>query len=276
MRAFMTVCSADHFQSYIPLYIAALRTWSKDHVMIYLKGKLNNRVKSALGVIDDIYIIEEDCFKDYPNLKSTTNCLRFIINHGSLFEYTIITDIDMLLFQNPWNWNINQIVVTETLFTGHHGPYHKPRRPEVCPSWTGDFERVAGGMLCVSSNWYQRVQTAQKKYDGFLKSGTWGNFREADEVMLARIIKESGMQVPQSKVLPTELRGLHLGDFKESMTHRWKDPIKMQKLLTPRNCSAYRTLSVTSEWQNMVSILQDDKLNGILDNVNTYLESRGL
>jgi hypothetical protein len=271
----MTVCSADHFQSYIPLYIAALRTWSKDSIVIYLKGKLNSKVKTALESIDDLYIIKEGCFGNYPDLKSTTNCLRFIVNTGELFQYTIITDIDMLLFQDPWNWNVNQIT-PENPFAGHHGPYHKPRRPEVCPSWTGDFERVAGGMFCVTTEWYRRSETAQDKYDALLQSGEWGWFRESDEVMLARIIKESGMQVPQSKVLPTELRGVHLGDFKESMNHRWKDPIKMQRILTPRNCTAYRTLSVTSEWQSIVSILHDDKLNGILDNINTYLESRGL
>ncbi len=275
MRCFMTVCSADHFQSYIPLYIAALRTWSKDNILIYLKGKLNRNTKISLSLMNYKYIIEEECFKYHPNLVSTTNCLRFIVNTGEVFEYTIITDIDMLLFQDPWHWNVNQIT-PENPFAGHHGPYHKPRRPEVCPSWTDDYERVAGGMFCVTPEWYRRVQVAQDKYKLMLKDGTWGGFRESDEVMLARIIKESGMQVPQSKVLPTELRGLHLGDFKESMSHRWKNSIKMQSLLTSRNCTAYRNLSVTPEWQSMVSILHDDKLNGILDNVNTYLESRGL
>jgi hypothetical protein len=268
---FTTVVSADHYQNYIPLYCTALRTWYSGKILVFLRGTLTSQVKSALG--DDAgIVIHQNSFMEYPDNLSTTNSLRFVDGYSiCCHEFTLITDIDLLILQNPWLWHLDNISAAHP-FSGYHGAFKKPIRPEICSSWSGDFERVAGGYFCTTPQWYESTRSSRVKYALELINGAAGLYRENDEVILARIIKESGFTVPKSKEYPPELRGLHLGDFK--FDHRWKNVNKMYGLFTNTNVKLYRDLINTKKWKTMISTLDSEELNSILYNVNKHLETR--
>jgi len=259
-NCFFTISTADHFQYYIPMYVAALRTWSKDKIIVCVRGEVDPLVKK----LSDAVIIENK-YTDYPYEVSTTNALRFIAGIDSC-DNVMITDLDMLLFEDPWQWHLSQL--QGKCFFGHHGPYKKPHRPEICDSWTGDYERVSGGMFCVTDEWWgkthlQRMLAAKRLHDS-----VDGLYREADEVMLANIIKKSGMEVPKSKYLPTKLRGLHIGDFK--FDHRWKDEGKMLTKLSIENCKKYELV------REVVELMKEKspEIKEMMDKVDTYVAGR--
>ena len=278
-RSILTVCTADHFQHYIPMFLYCIRKWGKGvDTYIYVRGKLDDITKKALNTVktDKDHIIEE-AFLDYPFNVSTTNSLRFITIVPKAYDYTLIVDVDLLIMQDPFPWHIEKIMNTGLPFAGHRGPYHKPHRPEIAPSWTGDFGRVAGGFFCVTRAWWALVLEQQALQSIELFRGRMGHFREADEVMLGRIIRGSGLPAPTDKHFPTELRGVHLGDFKETMRHRWTSQAKMQSKLTNNNCYAYIELTRTPAWNEMVEILEEDMvLKQILQNVYIHIHERGL
>ena len=277
-RAFVTVCTADHFQHYIPLYLYCLRNYGAD-VHVFVRGEIDDMTNAALDVIGlYIHCIVEGIFLGYPFDVSTTNCLRFIVDTPVLrgYDYLMITDIDLLLFEDPFPWHINGL--TDQPFCGHHGPYKFPKRPGISP-WVGDMERVAGGFLLVTKDWWKKTDAARKEYGKqlFEVDTKFGTYRESDEVMLARIIKDSGMSVPESKYFPPSLRGVHLGDFKSSMSHRWQNPQKMASKLTIENCFKYQNMTMDDRWRAMVGCLAGDGvLMQILENVDIHIKSRGM
>lgn len=270
---FTTVVSADNYQNYIPLYCHALRAWFKDDINIFLRGQLSTNCAAALPQNDPKIRIIQNAFDGYPFKPSTTNALRFIVDNEILssYDYCMITDIDLLILQDPWAWHLPQITKQHP-FSGYHGATRKPVRSEICRAWAGLFERVAGGYFCVGRPWWQATLSARTKYSLALADGRYGVYREQDEVMLARIIKDSKMQVPKSKFYPRELRGIHLGDFK--FKHRWTNMNKMLNLLTDKNVELYWKLIETKPWQDSINALQDKFLNVILERVLCHIKAR--
>lgn len=283
MKRFMSVVSADHFQHYISLYIMAIRTWSKDiTVHIYVRGETDSITNRCMSVLTEYGILGNErlfvqTLENYPNHVSTTNCLRFLVTPDDGWHEMIITDIDLLLFADPFPWHRGLSETSGQPFAGHHGPLHKPHRPEICSAWQGSFERVAGGFFYVTPEWYEKTKEQRRYQEADLRDGRNGAYRESDEVMLARIIKGSGMRVPTSKHFPLELRGIHLGDFKESMRHRWTSMAKMYGKLTDDNCRAFVALEKQEAWKEMLDILREDSiLTQILANIRTHINERGI
>jgi hypothetical protein len=270
-----TVVSADYFQLYIPLFVMALRTWYNGNIRIYVRGDVDPRVEECVRLIGFSVDLVPNYNANIPNLASTANSLRFIVYDMELSQNdaVIITDADMLVFSDPFPWHTDRITM-QNPFACHHGAWNLPRRPSVCNSWRGSFERVAGGMFCATPGWYYKTREARLLYHKLINGGLWGNYREADEVMLARIIKGSGMRVPQSKDFPADLRGLHLGDFKPAMGHRWNNSKKMKALVTEKTIEAYFKLSVSPKWKQVVKALHCSEINIILNNVSEYLKGR--
>jgi len=281
----MSVVTAEHFQHYIPLFLRVMRRWG-DGVdsRIYIMGKMDDMTRKAIDCLADYgickgYDCQEDIGNDWGKGCSVANTVRFLYHDDNLSKYNhvLITDIDLLLFNNPFLWHTQQIHNSGQPFAGHHGPYHKPYRPEVCPAWQGNFERVAGGFFCVTPEWYSRTAEARRQQADDLKRGHTGWWRESDEVVLARIIKAGKMPVPQNKHFPIELRGLHLGDFKESMRHRWTSLAKMQGKLFEENGLLFAAMERDPCWQDILKIMADDSvLMQILANIRIHLRERGL
>ena len=124
--------------------------------------------------------------------------------------------------------------------------------------------------------WY--VNTAkQREYQAKdLMSGHLGKWRESDEVMLSRIIKGSGMKVP-GKGFPIELRGVHLGDFKPSMRHRFTDMGKMVTKLHNANAQDYLSIWRDRAFSDALDIVKEDpEIAEVFNNLDWHIEQRGL
>jgi len=289
-----TVCSNDHFQHYIPIFChTVLKTYPEYKIFISLEGKLDDISLKALEhlkevkVIDhsvDLYeggriIIREDCYPDIVKKKSTFNLLRFLDYDPVLFgaDYVFMTDIDFLWFPSEINileWHLNLMRKNETCFAAHHGPRQKPRR--FPGGWKGDRERVSGGCVMVTPKWYFETSELRGIYLKNVFSGEIDDYREVDEVMLCRLIKRSGLPVPQSKYFPQKLRGVHLGDFKESMTHRFTNLAKMRTKLDDKICAQYIKMTREDEtWDKIYNeVTRDPEIKTVFDNFHSYLEKQ--
>ena len=287
-QCILTVCTADHFQHYIPLFVRCVRRWGDGvDIRIYVRGALDDTTKRALSKLEEYGImkgydfIAEDYRTGLPFTVSATNCLRFLMCEPELMTYAniLITDIDLLLFNDPFPWHIKLMDNTKQPFAGHHGPWSKPYRPEISKEgWRGAFERVAGGFFCIEPRtWYLATIEARRNQLDDLVRGYIGGWREADECMLGRIIKATGFDMPQQKGFPLELRGVHLGDFKNSMRHRFTNMAKMQKKLSDENCHNYIDIIRDKAWSEIERILrEDDILAEILDRVMNHCLERGI
>ena len=284
----MTVCTADHFQHYLPLFIRCIRRWGDGvDIRVYVRGRLDVLTRNCIDCLTDYGImkgydfITEDYRTDLPFAQSTTNCIRFSMCEPELMEYALvlITDIDLLLFNDPFSWHVQMMAETRQPFAGHHGPWRKPYRPEVSKEgWVGAFERTAGGFFCVEpGKWYPATAEQRKYQEEDMKYGAIGKWRESDEVMLSKIIKGSGFKMPMPGGFPLELRGVHLGDFKPSMKHRYTNMAKMQRKLSDENAQKYILFQRDIAWQNIVTVLRHDAaLAEVLDNLAWHIEQRGL
>ena len=275
-KAIMTVCTADYFQYYIPIFVYSISKCYPDvDVVILLRGKPDPLVADALRCIKEPrFVIMPDHKVDYPNLKSTTNSLRFITD--SLRCETFITDVDFFFTKTSQNiFSYCEQNRFNDYYFGTHGPFAKPHRPEVCPSWTGNFERVAGGFFMAYKGWWDKTQKQRERYDDSLRRGEYGYYREADEVMLARIIKDSGLPMPAQTPLPRQVRNVHLGDFKPTMKHRYTNRNKMRAILDIQCVNDFliaKSDPVFIEIRKIVS--KNAQMKQILDIAFDYCEKR--
>ncbi|HUX57133.1 MAG TPA: hypothetical protein VMV77_09170 [Bacteroidales bacterium] len=280
-RVITTVCTADYYQNYIPIFIwSALKTFQGVDIIIYVRGELHDNVLDALKIVNGRYQIVANYKTDYPFLIGTTNALRFTTETIQGYDEVLITDIDF--FFSAVSIDIFQfhkdIKVCE-FFSGHHGPLHKPHRPNICPAWKGDFERVTGGFVMLYPGWWKKTVEIRKKWDEILhrgkdsKNDIYGQFRESDECILARMIKEAGLPVAPKIPYPRSLRFLHFGDFKPSMKVRYEDKAKMSGFLDRRHVNAFlRALSDPSYSKIVDIVRRNAQMDDIISRTITYCE----
>jgi len=278
-RAIMTVCTADYFQFYIPIFMYSISKCFPDvDVIILLRGKPDPLVVDALRCIKEPrLVILPDHKVDYPNLKSTTNSLRFVVVANCVpYDEIFITDVDFFFTKTSQDiFRYCEQNRFNDFYFGTHGPFAKPHRPEVCPSWSGHYERVAGGFFMAYKGWWEKTYQQRMKYDELLSRGDYGYYREADEVMLARIIKESGLPMPAQTPLPREVRNVHLGDFKTTMKHRYTNRNKMRAILDIQCVNDFlraKSDPVFIEIRKIVS--KNAQMKQILDIAFDYCEKR--
>lgn len=278
----MTVCTADYFQHYIPIFIwSILNVWRDEvGIFIYLRGELDDITKRALDVIkvDDKNVkIVENYKTDYPYMVGTTNALRFTTEPIPI-EKLLVTDVDFFFTKMPqdlFNWHEEMHKSMENgCYVGHHGPWVRPHRPEICNEWRGEFERIAGGFVLLYPDWWEKTQWIRHCYDKMLENGEWGHFRESDEVMLCRFVRIAKLPIAPKVPFPRFLRHLHLGDFKDSMKTRYEDRSKMRKLLDPRCVNQFLEALSDNTFGKIIEIVSKNKqVQTILINAVRYCNS---
>lgn len=273
-----TVVTADDYQWYIPLFCYSVKRIDPTiDIKIFVRGKLdaeNIKIINSIPNIKGTEFIEEYAHL-YPKNKSTTNALRFVIPSDYLdkYDYTIITDVDFILFPTTpslFDWHIDLAKKWGWCFAGHHGPWKRG-----CPftdGWTGEHERISGGFFMITPEWIRRTEKARLNHSILLQQGIEGLYREEDEVMLCKIQKESNLSIPQSKIFPLEMRGIHLGDFK--FDHRWTNMNKMSKKLMDTTCRRFRMMQNDKHWKSLVSGIKNETINEYLTKVEVYLAAR--
>jgi hypothetical protein len=282
-RAITTVVTADYYQLYIPIFVwSVLKTWRDVDIIIYLRGELDKITLKAMNVVNNslynnAYVIEN--YKtDYPYQIGTTNALRYTTEPLKDYDEVLVTDIDFFFTEMPmdiFKWFRDNRECE--CFSGLHGPWYKPPRPEICKSWHGEFQRVAGGFFVIYPGWWEKTKELRETYDSLLYTGHSGNFRENDEVILYRMIRDANLPVPKKVPLPRFLRHLHLGDFKPEMKTRYEDMNKMRRLLDPRVVNAFLSAKSYPVFAKILDIVSENKqIKGIIDRATEYCEnSRG-
>lgn len=294
-----TICSSDYYQHYIPTFCYTVgKAYPEAKISVGVTGEVDQLTLDALSVMGNFKIVEKpgtnedwdsDCVitknvlpEGVSVLESTVNTMRFLYFKNELdmqlcdIDATIITDVDFMWFRGGidlFRWHVERMREIGSCYAGHHGPWKKPRRfPE---GWRGDKERVAGGFFMVTPEWFRKTREARAKYTKLLKEGKIGTYREEDEVVLCKILKESGLPVVQDKSMPTDLRGIHFGDFK--FDDRWTNLMKMQTKLTDSNIYKYIEMaSMDTKFRKIRDIVcRDEQIALMFKNLHLHCQQKG-
>lgn len=276
------------YQYLLPLYVYVIVTRHRAPVVAFVAGRMEPVIEAAFSIIREINDRADFCVIELPEnrheLPATTACRRFLIPSQNFNSYdgVIFTDADLLPFFKHISF-VDYIrsmhSFTKDCFWGYHGAYKYPLRPEINgAAWKGNFERISGGHFMVDKRWFITTEVARKHFRISVDTGKWGSFREADEVMLARIHKMSNLPIPGSKHFPSECRGIHLGDFRNNMKHRWTN---MQKMAAKANEFSLSNYVAAYECDGTFKRLMDIACNcgdvqDMIGNLHQHLKARGL
>jgi hypothetical protein len=229
----------------------------------------------------------ENAFPNVPDRTFMPSVLRFLVseNYFDGMDAVLFNDVDLLLFAPQLiDWHMLHMNSLGTCYAAHHGAWRRPHRPEICGKhgWRDKYERINGAFFFVTPEWFEKTSFVREKVLERINTATlsgsprlYGCYRESDEVMLCDILKESKLPIPKNKAFPPALRGIHLGDFKDSMTHRWLNQDKMAVKLTTDNCLEYRKMQKDPIWQGLLKIVcEDPKINIIFENLEKHLKTR--
>jgi hypothetical protein len=217
-------------------------------------------------------VAKYDCnvrFESYGQASCMRFCARPFGN-----GLVMVTDVDVVFTNAGLTGYLNDKLEKNG---GVHGAFRgakkHPKRPEIVPNgWVGDFQRVTGGFVLFAPEWYKATIKVRDDWYREVVSGMWGRFREADEVMLARMIKAVGLKMPDNTGFHPSYRGIHLGDYRESMRHRWTNSVKMGKLLHEDSITGYREWA--AENGGVIEFCRQHGHDVLWANLETHLKTR--
>ncbi|MFH1741311.1 MAG: hypothetical protein ABIH23_20090 [bacterium] len=255
------VSAYGEMRAYLPLF-----TWWTRQV--YPNCTISVIGDSELGgVAADFILCPVETMK--PGYAAAT---RFFCESGEN-GLVFITDVDVLVA--PGLEEYAKARMTGEDYFAFHGVRRKPHRPEITGAgrWEGKFERLCGAWFAAMPRWYLRTKPFREDALDKLKAGTMESYREVDEVVLCRLCKSAGYDIPGSKYFPPDLRGVHLGDFK--FDRRWQDNGKMTERLTIENCEAVIAKRASPEFKKGIATLcLTPGTVLVIKNFNSYLVSR--
>ena len=278
MNTIYTVCTPDHYQHYIPIFIYGFnRIYPDDEIVVGVMGYVDDITKEALKDYDVKYttqseaakgkiIIIQNMYNRYPG--EYVNSLRFLGN-PSIENDVYVTDVDILpVYKGIIEWCREQARIMNTCYYSPHGCWKYPVRFEG--GWRESNERLTGNCVYLTQKWYGITERERYHY---LKNVA-NLYREYDEVMLCRIIKMCKLPIAQSKYSPAEYKGIHFGDFK--FEHRWTNKKKMNIRLCDTVVKMYRNLLQTDNKLNRILdvVCQDKEIYKIIEKVNILCEKR--
>ena len=294
---FLTVCSADEFQNFIPPFAyTALRAYPDATVKIFIRGRLDEDNKRLLPLIKGDLDIEEDSFLNYKYGESFCNTMRYLVPEKTFdgHDLAYVTDVDFLIFrQDPSHWNYHKEMMrkSRTCCSAFRSAVRGPKRPEVTKiGWVGKYTRmVCGTTMLDLPTWLPSTRQYRKQYKAIVKAQVGDKkdsvpactYREYDEVMLARICKRAGLPIPQAtnhfahgEKFDMKYRDIHLGDFK--FDKRWTSIKKMRRMLTDGNVKFFTRMHRDDEtWNKIYEVCVRKKLVGrCLKNLRTHAKAR--
>lgn len=274
-----TVSSADQFSYFIPLFVyTAKRAYPEYYVKVFVRGKLDDNVRAALGMLKDYsdWEVLENMFTEFPNRVSICSTLRHLIprEYFDGFDYVYITDIDFLIFRHEptlGEYFAKRIERCGQPYAAFRGSVTKPLRKEISKvGWRGNFTRIADGTLMLKTpEYFNKTDLMRRRYYKFVKKSkhdqydfiTPASYREYTEVMFYRILRQSGLQVPHKKrhfldgkKYDVTFRDIHLGDMKFNVKKRVK------KNITSWNIRNFHSLEKEELWKKLCKICLMSKM----------------
>lgn len=269
MRTVYTVCTTD-YQWYLPTWAwSARQQWPDAQIRAVVRGPVDDHVAAVLKSVGAK--VSTQWITEYPYQVATTSALRFV---GEIVpgDEVLITDADVV-FLSPFLWVYAQGQFgMQKCCAVWQGAWHHPKRKAVAPNmWIGEMRRSCAGYAMVSPQWYAQTKDSRRNWAEKLANGSWGSFREADEVMLCRVCVESGVKLTDKK-MDWHLRGLHLGDFVKPW--RWMKIGNMRRYLTPQACKTTEAMLQDKDFLKVLNVSTlDSKLLGIWTNVKKHLKA---
>lgn len=202
-----TICDKE-YEWYIPLFARSMALANpKQTFEISVVGNVNNAV---LDLIDNDKATVFN-YNGHDSKKYTTASLRFLLPpKQSTFTHYLITDIDMMFM--PEN---------STIIDQHCK--HMEKDGTICfENWISQY--IGGdprmpGVHFVTQQWFEKTESIRKaELDKLVEHGA--NEYYYDEVMLGRIVRDSGLPLPPQVAKLWRHHGIHLGDWRINMDRR--------------------------------------------------------
>jgi len=179
-------------------------------------------------------------------------CQRFLKHIKG--EYVHVTDADILILPHE---KTHKEYYSQ--FEVHGCCYLRGATEAGGETWTGDRARIAGGHVGFMPEYYDRTEIIRNEY----RSGAIEDYREFDEVMLARILRESGYPIPdRAYTFPNgakwdwEYRDLHIHDFATMKFLKWKpDRDKIKALFSDLKFRSL-TVDLSPYWRDLIHKIQ--------------------
>ena len=215
-----TICDTV-YQWYIPLFARSMMLSNpKQNVEISVIGELDNRI---------LDLIDSDCINihELTNIKVNddinngvyvtssyaTASLRFLLTPRSkVYTHYLITDIDMLFMPEKSTILDQHCTHMEKDGTGCYENF--------ISQYIGGDPRMPG-VHFITEEWFEKTHHVRDiELNKLLKNGA--NDYYYDEVMLGRIVRDSGLKLPPQVAKLWRHHGIHLGDWRINMDRKGK------------------------------------------------------
>jgi len=237
---------------------------------------------SAKKAMPDVDVRVYDMDKTFPGYhRSSVNALRFFVDPKEFkgYDYVYFTDVDFIFLPHDNSlFDYHTTILNVQGYSGHRGPINARNRK--FKAWDGDRARIAAGAFMVNQKWFKRTERTRRGILPVIMNGV--NLREADEILLQKILVESGYKIPtkagrfcDGHKYNIKYRDIHLGDFKPLFS-RWKDIKKMRRrFLCDSNVIAYQELKKDPVWIEIVQKACENKhVNNIIRNMRWHMRQR--
>lgn len=184
-----------------------------------------------------------------------SSCYRFLkipeLKIYHCYNYVYITDIDMLICPE-----------SPSLLTFHTLEMEKTGLPySNVPRWKEPMgENRLTGLHFIEERWYTRTFEAREKELYNLKNGLIGSCKCDDELMLMRIVKASGLDIPERGNLLRRHHGIHLGtlrDYRDKTLQQRRNNVRTR--IRP-HAGYWCNLIETADYKAIVRTIRDKDL----------------
>lgn len=215
-----TICDKG-YEWYIPLFARSMTLANpQQEVEINIIGGVDERI---------IKLIDSNCIKvfDLHNIKVpygiaageyvtssyATASLRFLLSpKQSTFSHYLITDIDMMFMPE------------KTTIIDQHCTHMERDNTGCYENWISQY--IGGdprmpGVHFITSEWFEKTKRIREiELEKLLKNGAHDYYY--DEVMLGRIVRDSGLKLAPQEAKLWRHHGIHLGDWRINMDRKGK------------------------------------------------------
>lgn len=146
---------------------------------------------------------------NYPAGGYTTAAMRFLERPqvGAVCDYCLITDVDILMIAETPGLVFQHMRELKKHGLECYSNYYSHR--------AGQDDKVPG-VHFVTRDWWQATANVRSRYSQELASHDFHPW-DWDEIMLGRIIRESGLPNPPHEQFLWAHHGVHLGDWRRSI-----------------------------------------------------------
>jgi hypothetical protein len=133
-------------------------------------------------------------------------------------------------------------------------------------------DRVTG-LHFVGFEWFNKTYDARRKYLERCMNGEYTN-RIDDELILMRVIKESGLEVPRKRPLMKRHHGIHFGTLRAYKSHDRKHRFEQLRLrISPERARQWQELIIECGFNELIECAPEWLIDEIVE-VSVFTRTR--